>query len=351
MILFWPFLVLFQRFLSTRSSAIATTEEVFKMREKRKEDVIISARAQIIEVSIEASFQPLLQLYLLLPTLLDLDLLSGNQFLALFSITEVVGEFQRVQFWSIMTSMISLSWSFTFYQAVQKNGALDFGSNPAGRVMLILANFLQISSRLLALILYAYTFGDGNFWPMIASVMVHILLMSGLHYYTSDEWHLETFKHRPLKIIYHCLINGICNLYLHNWIVQINKTVDRTATNTKKSMTNKQKRKTKKNGTGFRQLLFDTIFIVENLLILITSYLILDYEICYQLFVFVALSQYFGIALKSIYYWKFHIWSTSFHHKTWYKKKKNVQEAHRSQERIKTSEIQEKLETSTCLRD
>ena len=238
MIIFWPFIMIFLRFRSSRNSAIATREERLKMREKRKEDVIVSARAQIIEVSIEASFQPLLQLYLLLPTLLQN--ISGDELLALFSITEVIGDFHRVQFWSILTSMISLSWSFAFYQAVQKNGALDFGSNPTGRIMLILANFLQISSRLFALILYAYTFGDGNFWPMIATVMAHVLLMSVLHYFLSDEWNLETFENRPFKIIYHCLVNGMCNLYLHNWIVQINKTV--YLQHKKKALTNKQQR-------------------------------------------------------------------------------------------------------------
>ena len=73
MIILWPFLMLFQRFVSTRNSAIATTEEKFNQKGTKDEDLIVSARAQIIEVSIEASFQPLLQLYLLLPTLLQLE--------------------------------------------------------------------------------------------------------------------------------------------------------------------------------------------------------------------------------------------------------------------------------------
>ena len=316
--------------------------------------MIVSARAQIIEVSIEASFQPILQLYLLLPTMLKFDIFSGKQVLALFSLTDDSGNLNqdRVQFWAILTSMISLSWSFTFYQAMQKNGALNFGSNFVGRVMLILANFLQISSRLLALILYAYTFGDGNFWPMILSVIVHILLMSVLHYFTSDEWNLDNFKNWPLKIIYHCLINGICNLYLHNWIVQINKRVDRTATSKRKSMTPKQKRQTKTEGTGFRQILFDTIFITENLIILITSYLTLDYEIPSLLFVFVGLFQYFGIALKCIYYWNCHIWSSSFHPKTSYNNIRQSSRTYagrmkcRSQKTNKTSDIHERLEIS-----
>ena len=118
-----------------------------------------------------------------------------------------------------------------------------------------------------------------------------------------------------------------------------------------------QKRQTKTEGTGFRQLLFDTIFLVENLIILITSYLTLDYEIPFELFIFVGLSQYLGIALKYIYYWKFHIWSRSFHHKKCYMNIKHSsrtfagQKKHRSPEEKETSEINERLETSTCLRD
>ena len=113
MIIFWPFLMLLLRFISTRKSAIASAEEKFVMKADTKRDLIVSARAQIIEVSIESSFQPLLQLYLLLPTLLEFQSYGRRDVLRLLSINDVFDKFEHIQFWAILTSMISLSWSFT----------------------------------------------------------------------------------------------------------------------------------------------------------------------------------------------------------------------------------------------
>ena len=152
--------MLVNRFESSWKSATASSLEKIEMKERMSEDLVVSGRAQIIEVSTEASFQPLLQLYLLLPILLDqFKTNKPEEIWALFSINDVFDKPESAQFWSVLTSIISLSWSFTFYQAVQKRGALDFGSNSAGRVLLLLANLLQISSRLLALVLYVYLFG------------------------------------------------------------------------------------------------------------------------------------------------------------------------------------------------
>ena len=307
MIVFWPFLMLLKRWWSTRNSAIATAQDKFNMKGEVNEDLVVSARAQIIEVSIESSFQPLLQLYLLLPLLLRFESYEANDFFSLFSPQEIIynRKTECVQFWAILTSMISLSWSFTFYQAMQKKGALNFGSNLAGRLMLLFSNLLQISSRLIALVLYAYTFGEGQFWQMIVSVMIHIVLMSVLHHWTSDEWGMETFQRkgfkRTFKIMYHCLINGICNLYIHNWIMQI-----------KNDNSKMQRKQFKKKGTVFRQTLYDTIFVVENLIIIFMSYIKFRDDLPPGLLIFIAFSQYIGIALKLVYYSKFHIWSTSF---------------------------------------
>ena len=70
-------------------------------------------------------------------------------------------------------------------------------------------------------------------------------------------------------------------------------------------------RKRKKDGTAFRQTLFDAILVVENLFILIIAYFTFPDEMPVGLLIFIAFSQYFGIGLKTIYYSKFHIWSNS----------------------------------------
>ena len=310
MMIFWPIWMLLTRFRSAWTSAISSPQTKFNIKEEMDEDLNASARAQIIEVAIESSFQPLLQLYLLLPLILLQTSCSMENFLTLLSITDVFSSPERIQFWSIVTSIISLSWSFTFYQSIQKRGALNFSSNFAGRITVFLANLLQITSRLFALIIYAYTFGEGNFWPMILSVVIHILIMGLLHYLTSNEWSLDTFKGKKLKIFYHCLINGICNLYLHNYILQIS---------CKSSQLGRLNLKV--HGTSFRQILFDTIFVLENFVIVVLGYFKFNEDLPLGLFVFILLSQYFGIALKCIYYYKFHIWKNTF---SWDETKKNI---------------------------
>ena len=304
MVLGWPIWMLIARFKSAWTYAVASPQEKFDIKEKTDEDLEASARAQIIEVAIESSFQPILQLYLLLPMLLMQLSCPASDILKLISFDGVFFDggvsSYRIQFWSIVTSIISLSWSFTFYQAVQKKGALDFGSNLAGRLTLFFSNLLQITSRLFALILYAYTFKNGNFWPMIVSVVAHILIMSVLHFLTSDEWTLDTFRNKYLKIGYHCLINGICNLYLHNWIGHI------------KGKESRKRKLIKKSGTSFRQIIFDLIFILENTIIVVMAYIYLAEYLTGSLFLFVLFSQYFGIGLKWVYYRQFHIWKNTF---------------------------------------
>ena len=296
MIIFWPFWMLVKRFQNLYRASSGTTEENFDAKERNDEDLVVSARAQIIEVAIESSFQPLLQLFLLLPTLVDLVRLNDlSETLSLFSPADVFESVERRQFWSISTSIISLSWSFTFYQSVQKKGALDFGSNLSGRILLLIANFLQLFTRLLVLVLYAYI--CGNFWPMIVSVIIHIIIMAVLHYLTSNEWEMEAFHKKPLAVAYHCLINGICNLYLHNWIAHINNA---SGSNEVKTI--------KKHGTIFRQILFDTIFLVENFVTLIMAGVLFN-ECLTTLFLMVAgTCQCVGVLLKILYYKKFHIW-------------------------------------------
>jgi hypothetical protein len=308
MIILWPFWLLLKRFESARKFAIAPPQTRFDMKKEMDEDLVSSSRAQIIEAAIESSFQPILQLYLLLPVLLmRMSCISEHIAKLVHPAQLFCGETSctsHLQFWSVLTSIISLAWSFTFYQAVRKKGALDLGANFSGRLILFLANLLQIASRLFSLILFAYSFGEGAFWQMIVSVVGHILLMSLLHYLTSDEWTTGAFKGKPFKILYHCLINGISNLYFHNWITQITNSAGTFC-------------KSRKSGTVFRQTLFDTIFVTENLAMLIFSYikLIDKANLGIEVFVVALSSQYLGIFLKCIYYYAFHIWKETFTYK------------------------------------
>ena len=318
MVVLWPFLMLLQRFISEWKAASSSTAVRFSMETRTNIHLVVSARAHIIEVAIESSFQPLLQLYLLLPFLIKrFSCALQSNAIASWSLTDLFGSVQNIQFWSIFTSILSLAWSFTYYQSTKKRGALDFGANALGRMLLLLANFLQICGRLLALVLYAYCFGPGNFWPMIVSVVIHIIVMSVLHYWMSFTCKanapsrgmknikiVDRFVDK-FKTIYHCLINGICNLYLHNEIMKI-ETVE-IKTNAKQASSNSEH-----HGTFSRQVVFDAIFFVENLAAVILSYITLPSDLPVELLLCIMASQLLGLIMKWVYYRYFHIWRNAF---------------------------------------
>ena len=106
------------------------------------------------------------------------------------------------------------------------------------------------------------------------------------------------------------------------------------------------KKVTKTEGTALRQALFDTIFVLENLVILIVAHDTLHEELPRGLLVYIALSQYFGIALKCIYYWKFHIWSTTFDYKKPYRQiRDSSMNNYRRKSRIRNTNVPEQTDS------
>ena len=266
-------------------------------RKEADEQAIISSRSQMIEVCSESSFQPLLQLYLFLPTLLMF--FSGTAGISLDTNQSVKDWFNNVselQFWSILTSCISLSWSFNRYQSVKKNGALGFGVNPMGRILLLLSNILQVSSRLVAFILFAYSRGDGNFWPMFVIVLIHIAFMSLIHFYQINKnADANDRRKTPCLLTYQSILNGISNLYLRNLILPL---------------PDREKNKDKdKNESFHHQLLVDIVFTLENVIIIFLAAFFVE-DIPIELLMFVISSHLLGLLLKGTYYQKFHIWSS-----------------------------------------
>ena len=81
-----------------------------------------SVRAHMFEVCIESSFQPLLQTYLTLPCFF--------QSLFCFELNAKKFDFTSLQFFAILTSVLSLTFSFTKYFVMKQNGAMDFGFKP-----------------------------------------------------------------------------------------------------------------------------------------------------------------------------------------------------------------------------
>ena len=257
-------------------------------------NAVISSRSQMIEVCSESSFQPILQLYLFLPTLImSLSQTENSAFNTDQSVGEWFTNVSNLQLWSILTSCFSLSWSFNFHQSVKKKGALGFGMNPVGRILLLLSNILQISARLLAFVLFAYCCGDGNFWPMFVGVVSHIGLMSVI-YFHQTKGELTSQNQSSFQSLYQSIVNGVGNLYLWNLILPVPGTGNQTKNHTKESF--------------LHQAIVDSICILENLVIVIIAFFQLD-DLPAELLMYSIGGHLLGLLLKCAYYYQFHIWS------------------------------------------
>ena len=287
-IVFWPFEMHRKKFLSETRYLTSYGEDRVKARLESEDATIVSGRSQMIEVCSESSFQPLLQLYLFLPTLIVSFRNLGTEVSFDQSANDFVSSLSNLQFWSILTSCISLAWSFTFYQSIKKRGALDFDANPLGRLILLFSNIFQISSRLVAFVLFAYSWGDGNFWPAFVFVLFHILVMAAFHFEVEDE-------ESKGMAVYQSILNGISNLYVNNLM---------------HPLPSKWKKKYQNKRSFKRQLIVDILFVVENFTIILLAGLVLNIDEVWPFLVFAPLAQLCGLLLKVIYYRFLHIWSS-----------------------------------------
>ena len=89
---------------------------------------------------LDAIFQPLLQIYLLLPCVIAR--MSCQQSSNVMPLSEFFTG--SLQTYSIVSSVVSLAWSFSTYEANQKKGALDFSSNPIARIVILVSALMQV---------------------------------------------------------------------------------------------------------------------------------------------------------------------------------------------------------------
>ena len=326
LITFWPIWSHFRKF---RSEGLYLTSHGKARVEQRKKFIrktIVSSRAQIVEICSEATFQPLLQLYLLLP-----KLMCFNQYHNLLEedLSSFLSNMPKLQFWAIFTSCLSLAWSFNSYQASKKTGALDFESNLWGRLVLLTSCICLITSRLFVFVLLAYCFGDGHFYPMVSIVIVHMIIMSIVHYVTTPtkRYNIETnlliVKSKRLQVIlqvgYQCLLNGISNIYLYNHILPLPEKDDKrkqTETGsddpTQKGTETFEKTLVESLIQDKRQVAVDMMFAIVSLIIVIISSVRVE-GVPIQVYLMIAVLQIVGVLLKVVYYKTLHIWSGRLH--------------------------------------
>ena len=286
-------------------------EDRVKARKNFIRNNIVSSRAQIIEICSEATFQPLLQLYLLLPKLMCFnyhDLLNED-------LSNFFSNVPKLQLWAILTSCLSLSWSFNVYLASKKTGALDFDSNIWGRLVLLASCICLITSRLFVFVFLAYCFGDGQFYPMVIVVVCHMLLMTGFHWLTTETFNIKknlifvtnkTLQH-SLQVFYQCLLNGVSNIFLYNDILAL-PSGEKNVTTKPKQSKDQNERKILAFIKSWKQPIVDTMFALESLIIVVLSVFLVE-GLPRSFVIMVVILHILGLVLKAFYYMSLHIWS------------------------------------------
>ena len=281
-IIFWPIINLFLRYRRTAFYKTRLGEKRAKHKSKLEVDIEITTRAQMFEVSIESSFQPLLQIYLNLPCFI-IDVVC-NDFNDSWSHT-----FSRLELWAILTSVLSLAWAFTVHEANKQKGALSFSINPLARIVMLISVLMQIFGRLICLILLTYCTGMGNFWPLIVLVTCHIILVAIIDFTCGYQ-----MKKTPL-VMFNSLFNGLANIYLYN---HFNSSVNDKLNDLFPII--------------LRRILIDGLLMVENTIAVIVAWSTfgstLPSHLCLiSFFIYVT-----GLLLKLLYYKELHIWKVLY---------------------------------------
>jgi len=301
-LLFWPIAVLFIKYYNDGKYYLAKGAQKVAREKKVEMSEVLFSTARVMEVSLESSFQPTIQLYIIFPALVR-EMTASTFDFRIFRICKNQGGLmlKTNQTISIITSILSLAWCFTFYHATLKRGALDRDLAALFyRCVLFLAVLFQILGRLFILVLFSYAFQPGNYYPVLIFLAAHILLMTILHFVFSDAkvyWQKGGFLN--LSFFHYMIGNGLANIYIHNWIrmdpllIPFTKPLQHVS-------------------TLVRQLLFDLIFVAENLtllLIALNANVIEIQEQKVQLAVILMGFTVIGLVLKCVYYRYLHIWA------------------------------------------
>lgn len=302
--LFWPIAVLFIKYYNDGKYYLAKGQQKAEREKKIEASEVLFATARVMEVSLESSFQPTIQLYILFPVLMRT--MTANYFtFRLFSVCKDESlnfpMLKTDQTISIITSILSLAWCFTLYHATLKRGALDKDLAALFyRLVLFLGVLFQIIGRLFILVLFSYSFGPGMYYPVLIFLGCHILLMTILHFIFSDaKMYWEKGGLLNLSFFHYMVGNGLANIYIHNWIrmdpllIPFSKPLQHVS-------------------TLMRQLVFDLVFAAENVILLaiglnsnITELQENQYAFAFVLLGFTLV----GLVLKCVYYRYLHIWA------------------------------------------
>ena len=195
-------------------------DKVKELRNRRLLDVAAS-RADLIETSIEATFEPLVQGYIIFPSIINItkgliNLVrfdSNGKLEIYFQMTSL----EQVQLFSIVTSILSLAWTYSDLTSVKKHLQLDICVSPVSRILMCIWMILQLTARLLAFMLFAVYWGPGNIYVLMIFAAVHIMLALVIHLIFSEDIAFLK-KGRYLKFFHNVILNSFSSMFFHNYL-------------------------------------------------------------------------------------------------------------------------------------
>ena len=222
MVLWQPLTALIKFYRDGKYETSSGKDKVKELRKRRYLDVAAS-RADLIETSIEATFEPLVQGYIIFPSIINItnrlknfyefDQTDGKLTINQFEMSSL----EQVQLFSIGTSILGLVWTYSDLTSVKKHLQLDIFVSPVSRILMCIWMILQLTARLLAFMLFAVYCGPGNIYGLMIFAAVHIMLALVIHLIFSEDIAFLK-KGRYLKFFHNVILNSFSSMFFHNYL-------------------------------------------------------------------------------------------------------------------------------------
>ena len=222
MVLWQPLTALIKFYRDGKYETSSGKEKVKELRKRRYLDVAAS-RADLIETSIEATFEPLVQGYIIFPSIINItnrlknfyefDQTDGKLTINQFEMSSL----EQVQLFSIGTSILGLVWTYSDLTSVKKHLQLDIFVSPVSRILMCIWMSLQVTARLLAFMLFAVYWGPGNIFSLMIFAAVHTVIALVIHLIFSEDIAFLK-KGRYLKFFHNVILNSFSSMFFHNYL-------------------------------------------------------------------------------------------------------------------------------------
>ena len=159
--------------------------------------------------------------------------------------------------------------------------------------------YLQITGRIVLMISMTYSFGKGQFWPLMLLISIHSTAIA-IGCIISRVRHID--QELNAHLVLHSCLYGLANIYCPNWISYQNSNEDDKGSH---------------SYTILREFVLQIAFILENLIMLssvIYSVVVNETSVIYgqTILMYLAITatvvHLVGVCLRVVYYKNYHIW-------------------------------------------